>query len=165
MAKKESKKTNACRVLDALKISYRLVTYDVDETDLSASSVAAKVGLPVEQVFKTLCLRANDGDIVLAVLPGDRELDMKALARAADKKSVAPVAVRELPDLTGYVRGGVTALGSKKTYPVYVDELAQLYDTISVSAGQRGLQLWLSPGDYIRATRAKLVDVSREGAA
>ncbi len=165
MAKKESKKTNACRVLDALKISYRLVTYDVDETDLSASSVAAKVGLPVEQVFKTLCLRANDGDIVLAVLPGDRELDMKALARAADKKSVAPVAVRELPDLTGYVRGGVTALGSKKTYPVYVDELAQLYDTISVSAGQRGLQLWLSPGDYVRAARAKLVDVSREGAA
>ncbi len=165
MAKKESKKTNACRVLDALKISYRLVTYDVDETDLSASSVAAKVGLPVEQVFKTLCLRANDGDILLAVLPGDRELDMKALARAADKKSVAPVAVRELPDLTGYVRGGVTALGSRKTYPVYVDELAQLYDTISVSAGQRGLQLWLSPGDYVRAARAKLVDVSRESAA
>ncbi len=161
MSKQDKKKTNACRALDVLGISYELVSYEVDESDLSAATVAGKVGLPVEQVFKTLCVRANDGDILLAVVPGDRELDQKALARFANKKSTAPVAVKELPGLTGYIRGGVTALGCRKPYPVFIDELAQLYEIISVSAGQRGLQVWLNPAEYARATRARFVDLSR----
>lgn len=156
MAKHEPKKTNACRALDALGIDYEVRSYEVDESDLSATSVARKVGLDVEQVFKTLCVRADDGAILLAVIPGNEHLDLKRLARAARKKSVAPVAVRELPKLTGYVRGGVTALACAKPYPVYVDELAELHDLISVSAGQRGLQIWLRPADYVRACSATL---------
>lgn len=157
-------KTNACRVLDSLGISYELVPYDFDENDLSAETVAAKVNLPIEQVFKTLCVRADDQSILLAVLPGDRELDMKALARAASKKSVQPVGVKELSGLTGYIRGGVTALACKRPYPVFVDELAELHDVISVSAGQRGLQIWIAPSDYLRATSALSVDLSRDKA-
>jgi Cys-tRNA(Pro)/Cys-tRNA(Cys) deacylase len=157
-----SKKTNACRVLDSLNVFYELESYEVDEGDLSAEAVAAKVGLPIEQVFKTLCLRADDKSILLAVVPGDRELDPKALARAAHKKSVEPVAVKELQALTGYIRGGVTALACKKPYPVYVDELALLHDLISVSAGQRGLQIWLHPDDYVQAVSGSVADLSRE---
>src|SRR6187431_3722760 len=108
------KKTNACRALDALGIRYELHPYEFDEQDLSAETVARKVGLPAESVFKTLCVRADDHEIVLAVLPGDQVLDLKALARAAGKKSVEPVAQKELVGLTGYVRGGVTALACKK---------------------------------------------------
>src|SRR5688572_15862048 len=118
-----------------------MVPYEFDEDDLSAETVARKVGLPAEQVFKTLCVRADDQSILLAVLPGDQTLDLKALARAADKRSIRPVALEELVALTGYVRGGVTALACRKPYPVVLDETAQLFDRISVSAGQRGLQL------------------------
>ena len=148
------KKTNAARVLDGLGISYELRAYDVDEEDLSAESVARKVGLPEEQVWKTLCLRADDKSIVLALVSADRELDFKACARVAGKKSVEPVAVKELLGLTGYIRGGVTALACKKDYPVVVDELFELCDVVSVSAGQRGLQLVLRPADYLRAADA-----------
>jgi Cys-tRNA(Pro)/Cys-tRNA(Cys) deacylase len=160
------KKTNACRALDALGISYELRSYEVDESDLSAETVAKKVGLPPESVFKTLCVRADDQSIVLAVVPGDRSLDLKALARAAQKKSVEPVALKELVSLTGYVRGGVTALACKKPYPVFVDESAQLYDVISISAGQRGLQILIQPDAYLRAVDAAYVAISRpkEGA-
>ena len=104
-----TKKTNACRVLDELGIPYELRSYEVDESDLSAEAVARKVGLPCEQLFKTLCVRAEDKAVLLAVVPGDQELDLKALARAAHKKSIEPVALKELTELTGYVRGGVTA--------------------------------------------------------
>jgi Cys-tRNA(Pro)/Cys-tRNA(Cys) deacylase len=155
------KKTNACRALDALGIQYELRSYEVDESDLSAETVAKKVGLAPESVFKTLCVRADDQSIVLAVVPGDQSLDLKALARAAQKKSVEPVALKELVSLTGYVRGGVTALACKKPYPVFVDESAQLYDVISVSAGQRGLQILLQPDDYLRAVAAAYVAISR----
>lgn len=155
------KKTNACRALDALDIRYELRAYDVDESDLSAESVARKVGLPAESVFKTLCVRADDHSILLAVIPGDQALDLKALARAAGKKSTEPVAMKELVALTGYVRGGVTALACKKPYPVFLDESAQLFDVISVSAGQRGLQIFVHPEDYRRAVSATLAAVSR----
>ena len=121
MAAAPAKKTNACRALDALGIRYELRAYDFDETDLSAETVARKVGLPAEQVFKTLCVRADDQAILLAVLPGDQVLDLKALARAAHKNSAEPVALKELFMLTGYVRGGVTALACKKPYPVVID--------------------------------------------
>lgn len=149
-----NKKTNAARVLDGLGISYALRAYDVDEEDLSAETVAKKVGLPEEQVWKTLCLRADDKSIVLALVSADRELDFKACARVAGKKSLEPVAVKELLGLTGYIRGGVTALACKKDYPVVVDELFELCEVVSVSAGQRGLQLVLAPADYLRAARA-----------
>jgi Cys-tRNA(Pro)/Cys-tRNA(Cys) deacylase len=155
------KKTNACRALDALGISYELRAYEFDEEDLSAETVAKKVGLPAESVFKTLCVRADDHAIVLAVLPGDQSLDLKALARAAGKKAVDPVALKELMGLTGYIRGGVTALACKKPYPVFLDESAQLFDVISISAGQRGLQILLHPDDYRRATSATYADISR----
>lgn len=161
MAAPAAKKTNACRVLDGLGIHYRLVAYEVDEEDLSAETVARKVGMPAEQVFKTLCLRANDDAILLAVVPGDAALDLKAMARAAQKKSVEPVALKELLGLTGYVRGGVTALACKKPYPVYVDESAGLFDLISVSAGQRGLQLFVHPDDYTRAVSGRYAPLAR----
>jgi Cys-tRNA(Pro)/Cys-tRNA(Cys) deacylase len=155
------KKTNACRALDALGISYELRAYEFDEADLSAETVARKVGMPAESVFKTLCVRADDHSIVLGVLPGDQVLDLKALARAAGKKAVEPVALKELVALTGYVRGGVTALACKKPYPVFLDESAQLFDRISVSAGQRGLQIFVHPEDYRRAAGAEYADISR----
>jgi Cys-tRNA(Pro)/Cys-tRNA(Cys) deacylase len=161
MAAVSPKKTNACRALDALGIAYELRPYEFDENDLSAETVAKKVGLPAEQVFKTLCVRADDQAIVLAVLPGDQVLDLKALARAAGKKSVEPVALKELVGLTGYVRGGVTALACKKPYPVFLDESAQLFDRISISAGQRGLQILLHPADYRSATSASYAEISR----
>jgi len=156
-----AKKTNACRALDALGISYELVPYEFDENDLSAETVARKVGLPAEQVFKTLCVRADDNSILLGVLPGDQVLDLKALARAAHKKSVEPVALKELVGLTGYVRGGVTALACKKPYPVFVDESAQLFDVISISAGQRGLQIFVHPERYVEAVSAGYAAIAR----
>jgi Cys-tRNA(Pro)/Cys-tRNA(Cys) deacylase len=161
MAKSEPKKTNACRALEALGIPYTLNPYDVDETDLSAETVAHKLGLPAEQVYKTLVLRADDKSVVMAVIAGDLELDLKALARAALKRSVEPVAVKELPALTGYVRGGVTALACKKPYPVFLDEIALVHDVISVSAGQRGLQIFVAPHDYARALSATTCDIAR----
>jgi Cys-tRNA(Pro)/Cys-tRNA(Cys) deacylase len=161
MAASAPKKTNACRALDALDIAYELRPYEFDESDLSAETVARKVGLPAEQVFKTLCVRADDHSIVLGVLPGDQVLELKALARASGKKSVEPVALKELVGLTGYVRGGVTALACKKPYPVFLDESAQLFDLISISAGQRGLQIFVHPEDYRRATGATYAEISR----
>lgn len=155
------KKTNACRALDALGIAYTLRAYDVDEEDLSAESVAKKVGLPAEQVFKTLCVRADDRAVLLAVIPGNFELDLKKLARAADKRAITPVPLKELTELTGYIRGGVTALACKKPYPVVLDEAASLFDEITVSAGQRGLQILLAPNDYARAVSATFADISR----
>ena len=159
------KKTNACRVLDQLAISYELRSYEVDLDDLSAENVAAKLGLPPAQLFKTLCLSADDRAIVLAVVPGDCELDLKALARAAEKRAVEPVPLKQLLALTGYVRGGVTALACKKPYPVFLDERAFECNPISISAGQRGLQILLSPLDYQRATRAAIAALARPKAS
>jgi Cys-tRNA(Pro)/Cys-tRNA(Cys) deacylase len=155
------KKTNACRALDALGVSYELRAYEFDESDLSAETVARKVGLPASQVFKTLCVRADDQSILLAVLPGDQVVDLKALARAAHKRAVEPVALKELMALTGYVRGGVTALACKKPYPVFVDESAQLFDVISVSAGQRGLQIFVHPERYLAAVAGEYAAIAR----
>lgn len=156
-----SKKTNACRALDALGISYELRSYEVDESDLSAENVAGKLGLPAEQVWKTLCMRAEDRTVLLAVVPGGFELDLKKLANAAGKRATSPVALKELTALTGYIRGGVTALACKKPYPTFLDENALLFERISVSAGQRGLQIVIAPSDYVRATNATLCDLTR----
>ena len=164
MAAEAPKKTNACRVLDELGIGYELRAYEVDESDLRAETVARKIGLPSEQVFKTLCVRAEDKSILLAVVPGDQELDLKALARAAHKKSIEPVALKELTELTGYIRGGVTALACKKPYPVFVDENALLYDVISISSGKRGLQILLHPEQYVAAVHGTWAAIAREPA-
>lgn len=155
------KKTNACRALDALGVNYELRSYPVDEDDLSAESVAKKLGLPNEQVWKTLCARADDRSVLLAVIPAGYELDLKKLAHAGNHRSVATVPLKELTDLTGYIRGGVTALACKKPYPTFIDETALLFERISVSAGQRGLQIIITPADYIRATRASSADITR----
>ena len=149
-------KTNAARLLDQLGISYELREYEVDPNDLAAESVAAKIGLPPEQVFKTLVARGDRTGVVMAVIPGDQELDVKALAAAAGEKKIELVPVKELQALTGYIRGGVTALAGKREYPVYVDETIELFDVISVSAGMRGLQILVKPPDYIRAAKAKV---------
>lgn len=157
-------KTNAMRLLDGLGIAYEVRTYEVDPDDLSAESVARKIGFPVEQTFKTLVVRGEQNGVCLAVLPGNAELDLKALARATGDRRVEVVPLKDVQPLTGYVRGGVTALACRKDYPVYLDEFAQLYDRISVSAGARGIQILLSPADYVRATGARYAAISKDKA-
>ncbi len=146
-------KTNAIRILENLGIAYELREYDVDPNDLAAESVAQKVGLPPEQVFKTLVTRGDKTGILLAVVPGNMHLDLKALAQLSGNRNVEPVPLKDVQLLTGYIRGGVTAIACKKAYPVYLDELAEIFDYISVSAGMRGLQVLLHPADYLRATQ------------
>jgi Cys-tRNA(Pro)/Cys-tRNA(Cys) deacylase len=147
-------KTNATRQLGKLGLAYELRDYEVDVDDLSAVKVASQIRLPAAQVFKTLCAEANDGTILFAVVPGDGELDLKALARLANKRSMELVPVAQLRQLTGYIRGGVTALAAKRDYPVYIDDSALSQPVIAVSAGIRGTQILLAPNDYIRSTRA-----------
>jgi Cys-tRNA(Pro)/Cys-tRNA(Cys) deacylase len=154
-------KTNAARLLDSLGILYELREYEVDPEDLSAETVARKVGLPAEQVFKTLVARGDRTGVLLAVVPGDAELDLKALARLSGDRKVEVVPLREVQPLTGYVRGGVTALACRKDYPVFADETLELFDRISVSSGTRGMQILLAPADYLRAVRARLGSISK----
>jgi Cys-tRNA(Pro)/Cys-tRNA(Cys) deacylase len=149
-------KTNAVRLLDQLGIPYQLREYEVDPNDLAAETVAAKIGLPPEQVFKTLIARGDRNGISMAVIPGDSELDLKALAAASGDRKIQLVPVKELPVLTGYIRGGVTALAGKKDYPVYVDETVAVFEVISISAGVRGLQILVAPADYLKATKGVL---------
>ena len=151
-----AQKTNAARLLDQLGIRYELRGYEVDPDDLAAETVAAKIGLPAEQVFKTLVARGDRNGICMAVVPGDQELDLKALASTAGERKIQLVPVKELQALTGYVRGGVTALAAKRDFPVYVDETIELFDVISISAGVRGLQILLAPADYLHATNGKV---------
>jgi Cys-tRNA(Pro)/Cys-tRNA(Cys) deacylase len=155
-------KTNAARALDALGIDYELREYAVDPNDLAAESVAAKIGLAAEQVFKTLVLRGDRNGVCLAVVPGDAEVDEKALAKLTGDRRVEMAPLKEVQSLTGYIRGGVTALAGKRDYPVYIDETAELFDVISVSAGVRGTQILLAPADYIRAVGAKVGAIARE---
>ena len=154
-------KTNAARLLDSLGVRYQVLEYGVDPEDLSAESVAAKVGLPPEQVFKTLVARGDRHGVCFAVIPGDQQLDLKALARVSGDRSIDTVPLKEVQPLTGYVRGGVTALAAKKAYPVYADETIELFDVISVSAGLRGAQLILAPADYLHVTKAKTAALTR----
>ncbi|HEY7213266.1 MAG TPA: Cys-tRNA(Pro) deacylase [Thermoanaerobaculia bacterium] len=155
-------KTNAARLLDALGLRYELREYEADPEDLSAETVARKVGLPAEQVFKTLVARGDRTGVLLAVVPGDAELDLKALARLSGDRRVELVPLREVRPLTGYVRGGVTALACRKEYPVFADETLELFDSVSVSSGLRGLQILLAPADYLRAVRAELGPIAKE---
>jgi Cys-tRNA(Pro)/Cys-tRNA(Cys) deacylase len=154
-------KTNAARMLDEAGIHYELREYEVDPEDLRAETVAGKVGLPAEQVFKTLVVRGERIGVCLAVIPGDAELDLKALAKLAGDRKMELATLKEVQPLTGYIRGGVTALAGKKDYPVFLDETAILFDFISISAGVRGTQILLKPDDYIRVTRATLGEIAK----
>ncbi|MBW4578345.1 MAG: Cys-tRNA(Pro) deacylase [Tildeniella nuda ZEHNDER 1965/U140] len=157
-------KTNAVRLLDTLGIAYTLREYEVNPDDLSAESVAQKVGLPPEQVFKTLVVRGDRTGVCLAVIPGNTQLDLKALAKLAGDRNAQPVPLKEVQSLTGYVRGGVTALACKKDYPVYVDELIEVFDVIAISAGMRGLQVLLAPADYLQAVKGAIGAISQSKA-
>jgi Cys-tRNA(Pro)/Cys-tRNA(Cys) deacylase len=155
-------KTNAARLLDSLGISYEIREYEVDEDDLTAESVARKIGLPPEQVFKTLVARGERNGVCFAVVPGDQQLDLKALATLSGDKKIETVSLREVQPLTGYIRGGTTVLAAKRAYPVYADETIELFDIISISAGLRGMQLIVSPADYLRATEATVGAIAKE---
>jgi Cys-tRNA(Pro)/Cys-tRNA(Cys) deacylase len=154
-------KTNATRILDELAVPYTLREYEVDPEDLSAETVAAKIGLPPEQTFKTLVARGDRGGVYLAIIPGNMELDAKALARVTGDRRVDLVPLPEVQQLTGYIRGGVTALAGKKYYPVYADETIELFDIVSISAGVRGTQILLAPADYLRVTHAIVAAIAR----
>jgi Cys-tRNA(Pro)/Cys-tRNA(Cys) deacylase len=153
---KPAQKTNAARLLDQMGIHYELREYAVDPDDLAAETVAAKIGLPPEQVFKTLVARGDRNGIALAVIPGNQELNLKSLAAAAGERKIQFVPVKELQALTGYIRGGVTALAAKRDFPVYVDETIELFDVVSISAGAQGLQILIAPTDYLRATKGTI---------
>lgn len=154
-------KTNAVRALEKLEIPYELRHYEVDPDDLVAESVARKINLPPEQVFKTLAVRGDRTGVLLAIVPADAELDFKALARLSGDRTIEMVPLKEVTLLTGYIRGGVTALACKKPYPVFADETIELFDQIAVSAGVRGTQIVLAPADYLRATAGKTGPISR----
>lgn len=154
-------KTNAVRTLDRLGIRYELREYEVDLEALDAETVARKIGLPPERVFKTLVARGDRNGVCLAVVPADTELDEKALARATGDRKAEVVPLKEVQPLTGYIRGGVTALACKRDYPVFVDETVELFDVIAVSAGVRGMQILLTPADYLAAARGKVAGIAR----
>ncbi|HUI57604.1 MAG TPA: Cys-tRNA(Pro) deacylase [Bryobacteraceae bacterium] len=162
MSKKESSvKTNAARMLDLANIPYQLREYPVDENDLSAPHVAAAIGMPPEQVFKTLVARGDRTGVLMACIPASSELDLKALAAASGNKKVDLAPLKEVLGLTGYIRGGVSPVGTKKPYPVYLDETAELWDIISVSAGVRGCQMLVAPGDLARVVELRRCDIAR----
>jgi Cys-tRNA(Pro)/Cys-tRNA(Cys) deacylase len=149
-----TQKTNAARFLDQTGIHYELREYEVDPEDLAAEAVATKIGLPPEQLFKTLVAEGDRQGICMAVIPSNTESDLKALAVTSGNRKIHLVPVKEIQNLTGFIRGGVTSLAAKKAYPVYVDETIELFEVISVSAGTRGTQILLAPADFLRATRA-----------
>ena len=159
MAMKKIKKTNAARILDNLGIDYEIKTYEVGEEDLSAAHVAETAGLDTNTVFKTLVARGDKSGVIMAVIGGGEELDLKSLAKASGNKSVEMIALKELLPLTGYVRGGCSPLGAKKNYPVFLDSKAMAQEKISISAGQRGMQLILSPQDLVKATGATVANL------
>ena len=154
------KKTNAARLLDAQSVSYELAEYEVDETDLSAVTLAKKIGQDVEQIFKTLVLRGDKTGIFVCVIPGNAEVDLKKAAKVSGNKNCAMVQQKELLPLTGYIRGGCSPIGMKKPYPTYIHETCILFDTIYVSAGQRGLQFKINPEDLIKAIGSVVCDLT-----
>ncbi len=155
------KKTNAARYLDSHKIDYKLVEYDVDESDLSAESVARKVDLPLEQVFKTLVARGDKTGVLIACIPGNGELDLKTMAAVSGNKNVEMVHLGEIQLLTGYLRGGVSPIGTKKRYPIFLDESAKRFPLISISAGVRGSQIFVCPGDLMKVLDIKVCRIAK----
>lgn len=157
---KAEKKTNAARICDRAKVPYELVPYEVDPDNLAADHVAEQLGEPIEQVFKTLVLRGDKSGIFVCVVAGNREVDLKKAAKVSGNKKAEMIHQKELLPLTGYIRGGCTAIGMKKAYPTFVSEEFAGFPFIYVSAGQRGLQLKMTPQDYLKVTGAMLADVA-----
>jgi Cys-tRNA(Pro)/Cys-tRNA(Cys) deacylase len=153
-------KTNAARILDSAGVRYEIREYEVDESDLSAPHVAEAIGMPPEQVFKTLVARGDRTGVLLASIPANCELDLKGLAAASGNKKVELVAVKEVLGLTGYIRGGVSPIGTKKAYPFFLDETVELWDAVALSAGVRGQQMVLAPADLVRVTGAKIAAIA-----
>ena len=154
------KKTNAARLLDAAGIKYELAEYEVDESDLSATTLAKKIGQNIEQIFKTLVLRGDKTGVFVCVVPGDMEVDLKKAAKVSGNKNCAMVLQKELLGLTGYIRGGCSPLGMKKAYPIYIHETCQLFDHIFISAGQRGMQIKINPEELVRITQSTISDIA-----
>lgn len=157
---KKAAKTNAARILDRLHIPYELLTYEVDEHDLGAENVAAKLNIPLQATVKTLVAKGDKTGVLVACLSGDREIDLKKLAFLSHNKKVEMVHLNEVLPLTGYIRGGVSPLGMKKNYPIFLEQTVLAHDKIIVSAGLRGIQLYLSPKDLIAATKCIIGDIS-----
>jgi Cys-tRNA(Pro)/Cys-tRNA(Cys) deacylase len=164
-AKATATKTNAARYLDSIGIEYELRDYDLGEEEFSAIAVADAMGLPPEQVFKTLLCATHEREHVFAIVPGNAELDFKKLAHAAGTRKTEMAAIKDVQPLTGYIRGGVTVFGAKKAFPVFIDETLELFDIISVSAGTRGTQLLMTPANYIKAAESlattAVIDLSK----
>jgi len=152
------KKTNAARILDQNNIDYELIEYEVDETDLSATTVARKLGQDVEQVFKTLVLRGDKTGIFVVLIPGNAELNLKKAAKESGNKSAEMILMKELLPLTGYIRGGCTPIGMKKAFPNFIHESCGLFDSIYISAGMRGMQVKISPANLINLTNMTVGD-------
>lgn len=160
--KEKVNKTNVARLLDKAKVAYKLVPYEVDESDLSATHVAEQLGEDVAQVFKTLILHGDRNGYFVCIIPGADEVDLKKAAKASGNKSCEMIAVKELLPLTGYIRGGCSPIGMKKHFPTYIHPTALPLDTIYVSAGQRGLQIQIAPADLIRQSQATTADLVAE---
>lgn len=156
MAKEKIQKTNAARLLDKANIRYELIPYEVDENDLSAVHVAAQLGENVDQVFKTLVLHGDKSGYFVCIIPGAAELDLKKAAKVSGNKKCDLIPMKELLPLTGYIRGACSPIGMKKHFPTYIHETAMDYGHIYVSAGQRGLQIMIQPGDIIKEARATI---------
>ncbi|MFB5189115.1 Cys-tRNA(Pro) deacylase [Alicyclobacillus fastidiosus] len=154
-------KTTACRILENLRISYQLHEYEWDEQTLDAVTVAEKVGISPSQIFKTLVLRGDKTGVLMACIPGNTELDLKSTAAVSGNKKVEMVPVKDLQTLTGYIRGGVSPLGVRKKYPLYIDKSVQDLDPVSISAGRRGIQIFLNGMDLVRACEATLSAIAR----
>ncbi len=153
-------KTNAARLLDKAGISYELVPYKVDPDNLAADHVAAELGEPIEQVYKTLVLRGDRTGLIVCVVAGNREVSLKKAAQVSGNKKVEMLPLKELLPNTGYIRGGCTAIGMKKHYPTYISAEAAEFPFIYVSAGQRGLQLKLAPDDLLRMSEGEYAVIS-----
>ncbi|MBR4505625.1 MAG: Cys-tRNA(Pro) deacylase [Bacteroidales bacterium] len=159
MADKKINKTNAARLLDQLKIAYELIPYEVDENDLGAQHIAEQLGQPIERLFKTLVLRGDKTGLVVCVIPGAEEVDLKKAAKVTGNKKLEMIHVKELLPLTGFIRGGCSPIGMKKPLPTWFHESIVQYDTVYCSAGMRGLQFRLAPQDLVRAAKGALADL------
>ena len=153
-------KTNAMRQLDAAKIPYEPLTYEVDENDLSGTHIADQLGLPYEQIFKTIVTRGDKTGYLVFCIPCHKEIDLKRAAAATGNKKIEPLAVKELLGVTGYVRGGCSPVGMKKKFPTYFDASAAELEELTVSAGVKGIQLLVAREDILRFVGATLVSVS-----
>jgi Cys-tRNA(Pro)/Cys-tRNA(Cys) deacylase len=161
MAKK-IEKTNAARLLDKAKISYNLIPYEFDENDLAAQHVADSLGQDIAKVFKTLVLHGDKTGYIVCVIPGDKEVDLKGLAKVSGNKKVEMIPMKDLLSVTGYIRGGCSPIGMKKRFPTFFHSSATEHDIIYVSAGVRGLQVEINPKDLISYVQATVADVATE---